>query len=394
MPYRSFVQQAKDLEPQLVKDRRTLHQMPELGFELPKTSAYVWERLTEIGLEPKRCGKTGITCTIGSGGKTILLRCDMDALPIKEESGLPFASACENSHACGHDFHMSMMLAAATILKRNEASLKGTVKVMFQPAEEILGGASAMIADGLLENPKVDAAIGMHIIVAQPYSRVGTVMSVQGASNYSADDIRIHIKGCAVHGGTPEKGVDAVNIAAHIIIALQELNAREISAADEAVVLVGTVNGGSSSNTVAGEATLGVSTRTTSPILRQYLKDRIVEISTGVAQTFRGSATVEFKFGIPSVLNDADVSTKVMKYAEEILPEGNVFYVPRNISSEDFAVITEHVPSVFLMLGCGTPDEGYGNLCHTSNTMLDERALPTGAALYAYCAARWLEDMQ
>ena len=241
-----FLNRAKELEQELIALRREIHGYAELGFDLEKTHAFVVEKLRSYGYEPKTVGKSGITCTAGSGGKVILLRADMDALPMPEESGLPFAAQNGHCHSCGHDCHTAMLLIAAKMLKEQESELKGTVKFMFQPAEELLAGAAAMVEDGLLENPKVDVALGMHIAVGMDDTRSGTIRYIPGVASNSGDAIRISIQGHGVHGSKAYLGVDAINIAAHTIIALQEILALEIPSTQPAVVLVGKMEGGSS----------------------------------------------------------------------------------------------------------------------------------------------------
>ncbi len=223
-----FLNRAKELEQELIAMRRELHSYAELGFDLPKTNAFVTEKLRSYGYEPKTVGKAGVTCTVGKGGKVLLLRADMDALPMPEESGMPYAAQNGHCHSCGHDCHTAMLLIAAKMLKEKEGELKGTVKFMFQPAEELLAGAAAMVEDGILENPKVDVALGLHISVGMDDTRSGIIRYIPGVANNSGDAIRISIQGHGVHGSKAYLGVDAINIAAHTIIALQEILALEI----------------------------------------------------------------------------------------------------------------------------------------------------------------------
>lgn len=222
---------AEELKEEIIRNRRTVHTFAETGFDLPQTTAYVEQQLRSYGLEPVRGGPGPASAASSEtrGEKTILLRADMDALPMREESGLPFAAQNGHCHSCGHDTHTAMLLAAARMLKESEAELCGQVKLMFQPAEEILAGALDMIEHGILENPTVDAALGLHIAIGGgEETAVGNIAFKRGAASYSGDAIRITVTGKDAHGSTPQKGVDAINIAAHIVIALQEILAREV----------------------------------------------------------------------------------------------------------------------------------------------------------------------
>lgn len=224
-----YLKRAGELYEETVANRRWLHQNPEISMDLPKTSAFIWEKLTEMGYAPKRCGGDGIVATVGkAGGTTILLRSDMDALPMGEESGLPFASTCGAAHTCGHDCNAAQLLTAAKLLKENETALSGMVKLVFQPGEETFLGAKAMIADGLLEDPKPDAALSFHVTSGQTppsvfiYNATGTMMN-------SVDGFRIRVQGKGAHGAYPERSVDPINIAVHIYLALESIVAREIT---------------------------------------------------------------------------------------------------------------------------------------------------------------------
>lgn len=367
-----------------------MHGFAEIGFELPKTISYVQEKLKEYGLIPKVVGKSGITCTVGRPGKTILLRADMDALPMKEETKLDFAATNGNCHSCGHDCHTAMLLGAAKLLKENEQNLNGTVKFMFQPAEEILAGAKDMIESGILESPKVDAAIGMHIFVGNEQSHTGTISYANGTALFSGDAIKITIKGKNAHGSTPEKGIDAINIAAHIIISLQEIISREIPCHDQSVVVVGKMQGGDTVNTLAGNAVLEVSVRATTEEKRAYLKERVKEISENVAHTFRGEAIVEFSYGIGPLYNNPELSEEIAGYCKEILGDDKVMVIAPAAGSEDFTAVANLVPSVMLNLGVGSIKEGYVFSMHNPGMIVDENALFKGTSIYAYCAEQYL----
>jgi len=388
-----YLKQAKNIESEIIANRRTIHTFAEIGFQLDKTVEYVEAKLKEYGLEPKRSGKAGVTALVGKPGNTILLRADMDALPMKEETGLEFASETGNCHSCGHDCHTAMLLGAAKLLKDNEDELDGTVKLMFQPAEELLAGAVDMIGAGILEDPKVDAALAIHIYVGNELSRSGTVAYAKGPALFSGDAIKITIKGQNAHGSTPEKGIDAINIAAHTVIALQEIIARETSCMDNSVVLVGKIYGGDTVNTLAGNAVLEVSVRATTQDNREFLIQRIREIAESVAGTFRGEAIVEHQYGMGPLYNDPALSEDMAGYCEELLGEGTTLRIPLAVGTEDFTSIASRVPSLMLNLGMGSIDEGYTYSMHNPSMVVNEEVLHKGAAIYAYGAMRYLKKV-
>ena len=387
-----YKQEALAIKDEIIQNRRIIHQNPELGLDLPKTVAFVKEQLRSYGIEPQDCGKGGVTATIGQGGKVILLRGDMDALPMFEESGLPFASTIEACHSCGHDCHTAMLLGAAKLLKAHESELKGRVKFMFQPGEEILGGAAEMITHGLLEDPHVDAAIGMHVASGHgEHDDVGTIGFFDGYSTFSGDYIRIDVVGKQSHGAASYVGVDAINIGAHIVVALQELLAREVPMSEPCVVLVGKITGGSSCNTMSGECSLDVSVRAGTAEMRAFLKQRVKEIAEGTAKAFRGEAIVTNVYGMPPMYNHPDMVGCVPGYLKEILGDKNVIQYFERGGTEDFTAVAEKVPSIYLNLGTGHL-AGEGITHHNPKIIFDEEALPIGVAVYAHAATRYLEE--
>lgn len=237
----SYLQRAQELYDQMVSDRRYLHQHPEVGMELPETTEYVIKRLSEMGCQPQQLGG-GVTATVTGNpqGKVFLLRADMDALPMEEKSGLPFASQRSRAHTCGHDMHTAMLLGAAQMLKEREKELNGTVKFMFQPGEEVLAGAKSMVEAGILENPHVDAAMGAHMI---PMIPVGLGGYGTGVVSASSDHLVIQIEGKGGHGAHPHTAVDPINIGVHIHLALQELISREVDPAETVVLTFGKFQG-------------------------------------------------------------------------------------------------------------------------------------------------------
>ena len=388
---KDYRKEAEAIREEIVTNRRTIHGYAELGLDLPKTAAYVMEQLKSYGYEPQLCGKSGVTATVGNGGKVLLIRGDMDALPMAEQTGLPFAATNGNCHSCGHDLHTAMLLGAAKLLKEHENELKGTVKFMFQPGEEVLGGAEEMIAAGLMENPHVDAAMGMHVSSGGKYSKVGLITYKREYSTFSGDMIRITVNGKNAHGSSPETGVDAINVAAHIVTGLEALHSREITSKEYAMVLTGKIYGGDSCNTEAGTCTLEVSVRASSNEARDFLKRRVKEISEGIAATFRATADVEFVYGMPSMYNAPEMCDCVPGYCEELFGAEQVLELHETGGTEDFTAVAALVPSVYLHIGSGSI-AGEEITHHNPKIIFDEDVLPLGTATYAHVAARYLEE--
>lgn len=390
----------------IVENRRFLHAHPGTGFDIADTVAYVKKELTEMGYTPVECGRAGLVALAGGKkpGKVFLIRGDMDALPIREESGEEFASQNGCMHACGHDMHTAMMLGAARLLKQHEDEIEGTIKLMFQPAEEIFEGSKDMIQSGLLENPAVDAALMIHVMAGMPFEPGTVVVSAPGVSAPAADYFEIKVKGKGCHGSMPNTGIDPLTAAAHILIALQELHARELAMSEQAVLTIGTMNGGTAANAIPDEVVMGGSIRTFNEDTRNLLKKRMTEIAQGIALSFRAKAEVSFGSGCPTLVNDKDLSQCADRYVKELLGDKYAFSVAqlnalggsdnasKSAGSEDFAYVSQEVPSVMLALAAGQPDKGYSYPQHHPMVKFDEGALDKGSAVYAYTAMRWLEE--
>lgn len=383
-------ERAEQLKDQIICDRRHLHTNPELGMELPGTVEFVKSRLTEMGYEPKDCGPSGVTATVGTGTPVILLRADMDALPMEEASGLEFASKKHNiAHTCGHDCHTAMLLGAAQILKEHEKDLKGTVKLMFQPGEEIFAGARSMVEHGILESPHVDAALGIHIFPMVP---LGTIWYRAGAMMASVDGFEIEITGKGCHGAQSSSGVDPINIAAHTHLALQELISREIDAGETALLTIGSIAAGHAANIIPQTAVMQGTMRTFSAPVRDFLIKRTTEVCESVAKTFRGTAVVKFLYQVSACSCDPAVMEEMKGYAEEV--GGGAIKLaesPKMPGSEDFALVAERVPSAFFMLGANFPGKNTITAQHNPGILFNEDSFTTGVAVYANCAIQWLE---
>lgn len=402
----NILQEAAAYQEQLVQTRRYLHSHPETGFDLKNTTEYVRKELIAMGYEPVMCGKSGIIALAGKkkSGKVFLIRGDMDALPIKEESDVPFSSDNGKMHACGHDMHTTMMLGAARLLKSHEYEIEGTVKLMFQPAEEIFEGSDDMINAGVLNSPDVDAAMMIHVMAGLPIP-AGTVISCDGGvSAPAADYFYIDIQGKGCHGSMPNNGVDPITIAAHIITGLSEINSRELGLSDDAVITIGTINAGNAANVIPDTAHMSGTIRTYDEETRSYIKQRVPDIASNIASAYRGSASVTYGSGCPCLLNNPDLATCSAKYLNELLGPSRTFTAAqlnamsgggkasKSTGSEDFAYVSQKVPSIMFALAAGTPQDGYCYPQHHPKVKFDEAILSEGSAVYAYTAMRWLEE--
>lgn len=406
MQTKQLLEEAKNFQGWLIENRRYLHSHAETGFDLSQTLAFVKQELTAMGYQPKECGKAGLVVVAGGkkAGKVFLIRGDMDGLPIREEAEVDFSCTTGNMHACGHDMHTTMMLGAARLLKAYEDEIEGTVKLMFQPAEEIFEGSQDMIRAGVLQNPDVDAALMIHVMAGMPFMPGTIVVSAPGVSAPAADYFEILVQGKGCHGSMPNMGVDPLNVAAHILIALQEIHARELALGDRAVLTIGTLHAGTAANAIPDTAVIGGSLRTFDEEVRSLIKRRMEEIASGVAKTFRADAKLTFGSGCPTLINDKALSAEMVPYLRELLGEGMVYSVEelnqiggeqktsKSAGSEDFAYVSQEVPSIMLALAAGQPEKGYSYPQHHPKVKFDEQVLAGGSAVYAYAAMRWLSE--
>lgn len=387
-----YLKRADELYEETVANRRYLHQNPETGMELPETSAFIMDKLKEMGYAPVRCGGDGIVATVGrGGGKTVLLRSDMDALPMREESGLPFASTCDAAHTCGHDCNAAQLLTAAKLLKENEENLKGMVKLMFQPGEEIFMGAKAMIADGVLENPKPDVALSFHVSSGQMpptvflYNATGTMMN-------SVDGFKIKVHGKGAHGAYPERSVDPINIAVHIYLALESVMAREITSTRASVMTVGILKAGDAYNIIPETAELQGSIRSEAPEQRELLVRRMREVSEGVAETYNGTVEIEMIAEVPPLICNAEETKRFVGYIRELDVSGQAEFPDiKATASDDFACVLEQIPGAYIYLSAGFIDRPETRQ-HSPDVVFNEETFRFGPAYLAHCATRWLEE--
>ena len=389
-----IMNQAKEIKEDLINFRRTIHSNPEVGDALPKTKSYVIEKLKEFGYDPKEICESGIVATIEGSepGKTFLLRADMDALPVKEATECEFKSNNGCMHACGHDMHTAMLLGAAKLLKQNQDQIKGTVKLVFQPNEEGFKGAKNMLKAGVLKNPDVDAAMAMHVHSGTPSN---VVLCGLGTSIAGCNRFRIVVKGTGCHGAMPELGVDPINIAAHIYLALQEITTREVSATKPAVVTIGKFSGGEAANIIPEEVIMEGTIRSLDKEAGEFIFNRMNDIVVSTAKMFRGEAELIELSSVPPLTNDTDLAKEVTSYLKDLLGEKSVvLFEGGGMGSEDFASYSYEVPSVYLMLGAGTKQENslYGEAMHNPKVVFNEDILVTGAAMHTYAAINWLKN--
>ena len=388
----NYYERALELKDETIANRRHIHKNAETGLDLPKTKAYVMEKLTEYGLEPKDCGY-GVTATLGKGGKVLLLRADLDALPMPEESGEEFACPTgKEAHTCGHDFHAAMLLTAAKMLKEKEDTLEGTIKFMFQPAEETFEGSKNMIENGILENPPVDAALAYHVSPGK--MPIGLFMyNDKDTMMYSVDGFKITIHGKGSHGAYPHVGVDPINIGVHIHLALQELIARESDPTHSCVLTIGQFAGGTAANIIPETAVLQGTIRTNKPEARELLVRRMKEVAEKTAAVYNGTVDIEMISEVPPLICNPKLTDEVVGYMQELGIPGLTPYPGISASaSEDFAVIAEKVPSTFMYLSAGYLDERGQYPAHHPKAQFNEDVCPIGAACLAHCASQWLKN--
>jgi len=387
-----ILQFAENIKEDMIRDRRILHKNPEVGQSLPQTTAYVMGRLSAMDYEPVEICESGIVATIEgkTPGRCILLRADMDALPMQEKTNLSFQSNQGSMHACGHDMHTSMLLGAARLFKEFQQELKGTIKLVFQPNEEGLTGAKEMIHAGVLQSPKVDGAMSIHVHAGTPS---GHVVCGRGTFMAGCTRFRIHISGKACHGSMPETGRDPIYVAAHIELALQEIVTKELAAQNPVVISVGKLSGGSSPNQIPDEAILEGTIRSFDESISAFVLKRITEISHCMAEGFRVKASVKTLSFAPPMVNDTTVTEKMSRTVSQLLGQNKITLLDQGgMGSDDFSFYSRYVPCTYFLLGAGVQEENpqFGGVMHSETVIFNEDILPLGAALYTFCSLMWL----
>ena len=388
-----LLDQARELAPRIVALRRAIHAEPELGLETPLTLAKVRAELADLPLEWREGAScTGAVAVLKGArpGHSVLLRGDMDALPMPEETGLEFASSIAGRmHACGHDTHTAMLAGAARILATRKGELAGEVRFMFQPGEEGFHGARFMLEDGLLD-PLPEAAFALHIM---PNYKHGVLASRAGALLAAADKLEIVVEGRGGHASLPHQTRDPIPVACEIVTAIQALVTRRYEAAEPIVVTVTQLEAGSAHNVIPDRAVLKGTIRTLSPERRQVIRDDLRRLAEGIAAAHECSAEVTVIDGFPPTINDARAAALFGAVADE-LPGGAFETLPHPImGAEDFSYVLEKVPGAMALLGVAAADGDWTSCCgiHSTRMVVDESALPRGAAILAGCALRFLE---
>jgi len=382
-----FYSEARELFAYTQRLRRDFHVHPELGFEEVRTAGIVAEELKQLGIEVSTgIGKTGVIGIIeGNGpGPVVLIRFDMDALPITEETGAEYASQTPGvMHACGHDGHTAVGLSVAKVLHKHQDKWAGTVKLVFQPAEEGLGGAREMVKGGVLENPRPDFSLGMHVWNDRP---LGQIAATSGPAMAAAELFTIKITGKGAHGASPHLGQDPIVAAAQIVTALQSIVARNVDPLETAVVSVTAVNGGTAFNVIPPAVEMKGTIRTYLPEVREMVLRRTEEIVHGVAESMGCTAEISIEEVTPAVINDARLAEIVNQTRMEVLPETEDISGLRTMGSEDMAFLMDDIPGCYVFVGSNNPDKGlvYGH--HHPRFDFDEQALIDGVALVSASA--------
>ena len=386
----NFKQEAEAIFDELVATRRDFHQHPELGFEETRTAGIVAERLNEYGFEVQAgVGQTGVVGLLegAQSGPTILLRFDMDALPIQEETGLPFASKNEGvMHACGHDGHTAMGLGLAKIMSQHQEKISGTLKFVFQPGEEGLGGAIAMIADGVLDDPKPDVALAMHLWTPEPY---GKVRVVNGPCMSSSSVFTLTVQGKGGHGAAPHLAIDPVLAAAHIVAAMQSIVSRNVNPQDSVVVSIGQFWAGTTFNVIPDKAILKGTVRSYNNDLHRMIYRRILEMATSMAEALNCTATMETVAIVQAVVNAPEPTAVVYDAAAKVMGVENIVD-KRTMASEDMGFFLDEVPGCYFFIGASNDEAGINFPHHHPRFTFDERAMIDGVAVMGEAAASYV----
>lgn len=373
--------------------RRDFHQHPELGFKEYRTASIVARELNSLGLEVTTgVAETGVVATLEGSqpGPVVLLRFDMDALPIDEETGAEYASLTPGvMHACGHDGHTAIGLTVARLLATYSKDLKGKVKFVFQPAEEGLGGAESMLAEGVLEDPKPDISLAMHLWNEK---QAGWLGISPGPVMAAAELFRVRVTGKGGHGGMPDQTIDPILTTAQIITALQSIPSRNISPLHSAIISIGSIHGGEVFNVIPSQVEFQGTIRSFEPSVRQVVLDRFERVVTRTAESMGCEVEINMQILTPAVINDPSITDRVKQVAESLLPESYIAEHYRSMVSEDMAFIMQEIPGCYIFVGSANPDKGLDASHHHPRFDFDEKILPYAVALVAAATVRCLES--
>ncbi len=386
-----FLKMANDIKQETINIRRDFHMHPELGYEEHRTSEKIKEFLKIEGIEYTEVAGTGICGIIrGNGNKTIGIRGDIDALPLEDRKECDYSSTVNGKmHACGHDAHTAILLGVAKILNSIKSKLNGNIKLFFEPAEETTGGAKVMIEQGILENPKVDNIIGLHV---DENIQVGSIGIKKGVVNAASNPFTIKIKGKGAHGARPHTGIDPVVMASSVVLALQNIVSREIDPTDAAVLTIGSIHGGTAQNIIPEEVIISGIIRTMTTENRIYVKKRLVQVVEGIVHSMRGECEIEIEESYPCLYNDDNMLETVLTSAQSIIGKENVKMLQSpSMGVESFAYFSMEKPSAFYYLGCRNEEKGIINPAHGSLFDIDEDCLPIGVAIQCKLAYELLK---
>lgn len=387
-----FLSLAENIKSELISVRRDLHENPELGFDLIRTSQKVKEFLSKEGIEFYEVAQTGICAIIrGKGTKTVALRADMDALPLEDKKNCDYSSKIKGKmHACGHDAHTTILLGAAKILNSIKDEIPGNIKLFFEPAEETTGGASIMIKEGVLDNPKVDAVIGLHV---EEWLEAGTVGLKRGVAYAASNPFTIKIIGKGGHGASPHMTIDPIVIASNVIVSLQNIVSRELPPTDPAVITIGSIHGGTAQNIIPEEVTISGIIRTMKSEHREYVKTRLIQVVEGIVHYMRGKCEISIDESYPCLYNNDELAELFESKAIEVIGEDNVYKLDQpTMGVESFAYFSMERPSLFYFLGSGNKEKGIVNPAHGSLFDIDESCLAIGTAMQCKLAYEFLLD--
>ncbi|WP_424236820.1 M20 metallopeptidase family protein [Bhargavaea ginsengi] len=395
MEIQEIVEEIKD---EMIRIRRHIHAHPELSHEEYETTQFVKEQLKDTSIEWQELGletgAVGLMHGKAGEGPVLMLRADLDALPIDEESGVEFKSEKPNvMHACGHDVHTTVLIGAAKVLERTRDEWKGTIKFVFQPSEERAGGATELIEAGVLENPKPDHAVCLH---TWPSTEAGKIGIRPGPMTSANDTFHVTVKGTGGHGAHPEKSVDPIPVAGDVVDMFQRIISRNLSPFEPAVITAGQIDGGTANNVIATKVNISGTVRTLNQTTRDYIKKRMAEIAHHVAAASNAEAEVDFKgAGCPPVINDPHLTGLLEQSLKDRIGEENIDYlkVP-STGSEDFAYYLEHIPGMLFRLGTRDDEDSRTHLpLHNPGIVFDERAIPTGITAMSGFAIDYLNGV-
>lgn len=387
----NFALESKKIHKEIIKWQRELHKIPEIGFDLIKTTNYIKKQLDMMNLQYEVCSKTGGIIVLINGeteGKTIAFRADMDALPIIEETNLEYASKNGNMHACGHDSHAAMLLGTAKIISENKEKFKGKVKLIFQPAEETSGGAKPMIENGCLKNPDVDAIVGLHIGPSYSELKDGQIGISYGSIMASTDSFKLKVIGSGGHGAKPHLCTDPIVTASEIILSLQKIISREINPSHAVVITVGKILGGTAQNVIPDCVEFWATVRTLDNEDRDFVEKRIREITKGIAETNRNRVEIEYKRYYPPTINDREFTKFFSKSAIKVVGSENVIELTdKNMGAEDMSYFLQEVPGTFFYLGSFATKYPL----HNSKFKINDELLWEGPAIFSQVAYDFLQ---